>query len=154
GVGRGMKVGKESVAGVIAALEAWEKRDHEGIRERETAALVLWLETLAPLPGIAATIVPDPTDNPLDRLQVDVLPESGFTASGLAAALAAGEPPVIVRDHETQRGHFFLDPCNLHPGEADIVAGRLLATIKASNTARFREAGRGTMRERLLGWPD
>jgi L-seryl-tRNA(Ser) seleniumtransferase len=154
GVGRGMKVGKESVAGVIAALDAWEKRDHEGIREREKAALHLWQDTLAPLPGIAATIVPDPTDNPLDRLQVDVLPESGFTASGLAAALAAGDPPVIVRDHETQRGHFFLDPCNLHPGEADIVAGRLLATIKASNTARFREASRGNMREKLLRWPD
>lgn len=154
GIGRGMKVGKESVAGVIAALVAWEKRDHEGIREREKAALRLWQDTLAPLPGIAATIVPDPTDNPLDRLQVDVLPESGFTASGLAAALAAGDPPVIVRDHETQRGHFFLDPCNLHPGEADIVAGRLLATIKASNTARFREADRGNMREKLLRWPD
>ena len=154
GVGRGMKVGKESVAGVIAALNAWEKRDHEGIREREKAALLLWQDTLAALPGIEATIVPDPTDNPLDRLQVDILPESGFTASGLAAALAAGDPPVIVRDHETERGHFFLDPCNLHPGEADIVAGRLLATIKASNTARFREAGRGNMREKLLRWPD
>jgi uncharacterized pyridoxal phosphate-dependent enzyme len=154
GVGRGMKVGKESVAGVIAALNAWEKRDHEGVREREKAALLLWQDTLAALPGIEATIVPDPTDNPLDRLQVDILPESGFTASGLAAALAAGDPPVIVRDHETERGHFFLDPCNLHPGEADIVAGRLLATIKASNTARFREAGRGNLREKLLRWPD
>jgi D-glucosaminate-6-phosphate ammonia-lyase len=154
GVGRGMKVGKESVAGVIAALDAWDKRDHGGIRERETAALHLWQEALASLPGIVATIVPDPTDNPLDRLQVDVLPESGFTASGLAAALAAGDPPVIVRDHETERGHFYLDPCNLHPGEADIVAGRLVATIKASNTARFRESGQWSLREKLLRWPD
>ncbi|MET0428330.1 MAG: aminotransferase class V-fold PLP-dependent enzyme, partial [Microvirga sp.] len=53
GVGRGMKVGKESVAGVIAAIDAWEKRDHEGIREREKSALRLWQDTLAPLPGIA-----------------------------------------------------------------------------------------------------
>ncbi len=28
GIGRGMKVGKEGIAGTIAALEAWERRDH------------------------------------------------------------------------------------------------------------------------------
>ena len=46
GIGRGMKVGKESIAGVMAALEAWEKRDHAGIRRRERQALDLWLATL------------------------------------------------------------------------------------------------------------
>jgi L-seryl-tRNA(Ser) seleniumtransferase len=154
GIGRGMKVGKESIAGVMAALEAWEKRDHAGIRERERAALQLWQDALAPIRGVVATIVPDPTDNPLDRLLVQVLPESGFTAAGLAAALAAGDPPVIVRDHETERGHFFLDPCNLHPGEAEVVAGRLVATLKSSNAARFQEAGRKAVREKLMSWPD
>jgi L-seryl-tRNA(Ser) seleniumtransferase len=154
GIGRGMKVGKESVAGVMAALEAWERRDHAGIRARETAALELWRDALAPLRGVAATIVPDPTDNPLDRLKVEVLPESGFSAAGLAAALSAGDPPVIVRDHETERGYFCLDPCNLHPGEAEIVAGRLVSTLKASNAARFEETGHGKAVEKLLRWPD
>ena len=36
GIGRGMKVGKESIAGTIAALEAWGKRDHAAVRARET----------------------------------------------------------------------------------------------------------------------
>ena len=30
GIGRGMKVGKESIVGTIAALEAWGQRDHAG----------------------------------------------------------------------------------------------------------------------------
>ncbi|MGO8426112.1 hypothetical protein ACC772_39500, partial [Rhizobium ruizarguesonis] len=42
GIGRGMKVGKESIFGVMAALEACENRDHAGIRERETGYLNLW----------------------------------------------------------------------------------------------------------------
>ena len=43
GIGRGMKVGKESIVGVMAALEAWERRDHAGeIRERERGARDLW----------------------------------------------------------------------------------------------------------------
>jgi L-seryl-tRNA(Ser) seleniumtransferase len=154
GIGRGMKVGKESIAGVMAALEAWEKRDHAGIREREMAALQLWLSALAGIAGVSAHIIPDPTNNPLDRLQVDVLPESGFTAASLAAALSAGDPPVMVRDHEVERGHFFLDPCNLHPGEAEIVASQLVKTLKTSNAARFSEASRNRGVEKLLKWPD
>src|SRR5580704_12919997 len=74
GVGRGMKVGKEGIAGTIAALEAWERRDHAGVRARETEALHLWRDTLAGRPGVTAAIVPDPTANPLDRLQVAVEP--------------------------------------------------------------------------------
>jgi D-glucosaminate-6-phosphate ammonia-lyase len=154
GIGRGMKVGKESIAGVMAALEAWAVRDHDGIHAREREALDLWQQHLAGRPGIVATIIPDPTDNPLDRLQVDVGPESGFTAASLAAALAAGDPPVIVRDHEVERGHFFLDPCNLHPGEAEVVARRLVETLRSSNEARFQTSDRNAGVERLLRWPD
>jgi len=109
---------------------------------------------LQAIKGVAAEIVPDPTDNPLDRLKVSVLPDSGFSAAGLAAALAAGDPPVIVRDHETERGHFYLDPCNLHPGEAEIVAGRLSSTLRSSNAARFAEAGGENRFKSLLSWPD
>ncbi|MFP3786727.1 hypothetical protein SB769_36605, partial [Burkholderia sp. SIMBA_024] len=58
GVGRGMKVGKESIYGVMAALEAWEKRDHDGIRERETGYLNLWKKTLDGRPGVTALIEP------------------------------------------------------------------------------------------------
>ena len=131
GIGRGMKVGKEGIAGVIAALNAWKVRDHDGIRAREKAALDVWVETLAGRPGVTATIVPDPTDNPLDRLKVAVDPEMArITAWDLASALAKGERPVIVRDHEAEHGHFFLDPCNLHPREEHIVAERLVEELE------------------------
>ena len=130
GIGRGMKVGKEGIAGVIAALEAWKVRDHDGIRARERKALDLWVETLEGRPGVTATIVPDPTDNPLDRLKVAIDPETArITAWDLASALARGDRPVIVRDHEAEHGHFFLDPCNLHPDEETIVSQRLVEEL-------------------------
>jgi D-glucosaminate-6-phosphate ammonia-lyase len=149
-----MKVGKESIAGTMAALEAWEKRDHAGIRRREEAALTLWKGALQGIPGIAAHIIPDPTNNPLDRLQIFVLPESRFTAAGLASALAAGSPPIIVRNHEVERGHFFLDPCNLHPGEAEIVAERLRAVLTSAE--RPADAMRQPRKDSsgALRWPD
>ena len=153
GIGRPMKVGKETIAGVMAALDAWEDRDHAAVRRREDAALQLWNDTLDGQAGIEAAIVPDPTDNPLSRLLVTVHAESGFTAAGLAAALAAGDPPIIVRGHEAERGHFFLDPCNLHPGEAEVVAGRLTAALEDKRPPNAMLTPRKTA-DRLLRWPD
>ncbi len=160
GIGRGMKVGKEGVAGTIAALEAWERRDHAGIRAAERRHLDLWVDRFAKLPGISATIVPDPTDNPLDRLKLAVDPERARIAAwGLADALAGGDPPVIVRDHEVEHGFFYLDPCNLHPGEAEIVADRVAAELERARTlnaisAESPATRRARRYERLLRWPD
>ncbi|MGK9200760.1 aminotransferase class V-fold PLP-dependent enzyme [Sinorhizobium meliloti] len=160
GIGRGMKVGKESVFGLMAALEAWEKRDHDGIRARETSYLHLWRDTLENRPGVTALIEPDPTGNPLERLRVIVSAhEAHITAWDLADALARGTPPVIVRDHEVEHHYFYLDPCNLHPGQETIVANRLAEELdKASasndiiatpleNRSKHRFDG-------ALRWPD
>ncbi|HYC13240.1 MAG TPA: aminotransferase class V-fold PLP-dependent enzyme, partial [Stellaceae bacterium] len=78
GIGRGMKVGKETIAGVIAALEAWATRDHAAVRAREQRHLDLWIARLKGLPGVAAEIVPDPTDNPLDRVKLRIDPASAL----------------------------------------------------------------------------
>jgi len=160
GIGRGMKVGKEGVAGTIAALDAWAKRDHAAVRARETSYLHFWQERLSRWAGINARIVPDPTHNPLDRLEVHVDPaDARITAWDLADALAAGDPPLIVRDHEIELGFFFLDPCNLHPGEEKVVADRFdqeLERARGLNApASTHVADRRRRRfERLLRWPD
>ena len=160
GIGRGMKVGKESVVGTIAALEAWEKRDHAGVRAREQRHLDLWIARLKGLAGVRAEIVPDPTDNPLDRVKLTVDPsEARITAWDLADALARGTPPVMVRDHEAEHGFFYLDPCNLHDGEAEVVAERLVAELsraRAGNGPPGRSYGerRRARIAGLLRWPD
>jgi D-glucosaminate-6-phosphate ammonia-lyase len=157
GIGRGMKVGKESIAGTIAALEAWGKRDHKAVRARETGYLKLWMDRLAKVPGLKPSIVPDPTGNPLDRLKLEVdAAESGTTAWALASALARADPPVIVRDHEVEHGHFYLDPCNLHPGEAEVVASQIAAVAAAirGKPSPDLAAMRRRQYESLLAWPD
>lgn len=160
GIGRGMKVGKETIIGVSAALTVWKTRDHAKIRARERAALDTWVAALSDQPGVTATIVPDPTDNPLDRLKVAIDPtEARITAWDLAMRLTAGQQPVIVRDHEIEHGHFFLDPCNLHPEQEHIVAKRFVEELEK---ARFSNDVIATpieelwlTRERaILNWPD
>ncbi|MGE7371148.1 aminotransferase class V-fold PLP-dependent enzyme [Neorhizobium sp. NPDC001467] len=160
GIGRGMKVGKESIFGVMAALEAWEKRDHAGIRERETGYLNLWKQTLDNRPGVTALIEPDPTNNPLDRLRVIIKAEEAhITAWDLAAALRQGPQPIIVRDHEVEHNYFYLDPCNLHPGQETVVASRLAEELDKARESNeiiatpIEDLSRHRF-DGALNWPD
>ena len=160
GIGRGMKVGKEGMVGTIAALDAWGKRDHAAVRATETGYLKLWIQRLGRRSGVTVRMEPDPTGNPLDRLKVVVDAQAARIAAwGLADALAAGDPPVIVRDHEVEHGYFYLDPCNLHPGEAVIVADRIIQELEKAQrqgAPGITSAAERTARrfEKLLSWPD
>jgi L-seryl-tRNA(Ser) seleniumtransferase len=64
-----------------------------------------------------------------------------------------------VRDHEVEHGYFYLDPCNLHPGEASVVAERIVAEMAAARArpaANHEPASARRQRRsaRLLAWPD
>ncbi|MDK9696132.1 MAG: aminotransferase class V-fold PLP-dependent enzyme [Siculibacillus sp.] len=160
GIGRGMKTGKESILGAVAALEAWVRRDHAAVRRRECAALEHWVGLLVARPGVRAEIEADPTGNPLDRLKVRIDPAAArITAWDLADALAAGSPPVIVRDHEVELGFFFLDPCNLHEDEEFVVGRRLIeeldrAAAAPTPIATSFAARRLKAEAKILAWPD
>ncbi|MGJ8629222.1 MAG: aminotransferase class V-fold PLP-dependent enzyme [Sulfitobacter sp.] len=131
GIARGMKVGKESIAGVIAAMNVWMKRDHAAIRKAEIAHLDLWKDAVSGIPGIVARKVDDPTGNPLERLQIDIDPKAaGASAATFARALGRREPAIIVRNHEVELGYFQLDPCNVAPGQAQLVGEALRETLK------------------------
>jgi len=157
GIGRGMKVGKESIAGAIAALRQWQSRDHAAIRAQERAALDLWVAALSGIDGVNPQIVADPTGNPLDRLQVNIdVAELGASAATLARVLGQRDPAIIVRNHEVELGYFQLDPCNLKPGQAEIVADALKmicadAAGLAADEADVHAARNGGV-DSYLGW--
>jgi D-glucosaminate-6-phosphate ammonia-lyase len=133
GIGRGFKVGKEGIAGTIAALEAWERSDHAAARAREGTLIDYWIEALGNHDGLTATIVADPTGNPVDRLRVTIDPSrASITAWEMSAALSAGKPSIAVRAEDLEHGYFELDPCNLSLDEAKVVTDRLLAELETA----------------------
>lgn len=155
GIARGMKVGKETIYGSIAALEAWERRDHAGIRAREDEALHRWLAAASGFDGVKAEIVPDPTHNPLDRLRIHMDPaKAGASVYALSAELASAEPVIVIRDHEAELGWIQLDPCNLLDGQAEIVAERLSAALKKATSGGLKEPPRDRERgvKAYLNW--
>ncbi len=157
GIGRGMKIGKESIFGTIAALQAWQSRNHAAIRQVENAALALWRDALAELQGIRAHVVPDPTGNPLSRLQIEIDADSfGVGAATVARVLAERNPAIIVRNHEVELGYFELDPCNLQPGQARIVARALQEVLGQPSTLKSRpgdhDIGRNDSIQACMDW--
>lgn len=160
GIGRGMKVGKEGILATAATLQAWVKRDHAADRRRQDANLLCWQQALAGCPGIRADILPDPTGNPLSRLRVQVDPTlAKVSAWDLADLLSQAERPIIVRDDEIDQGYFEMDPCNVHDGEADVVAAILRDVVQAAaqranpaTTSVHQRRNRSA--QALLNWPD
>ncbi|MBL1422278.1 MAG: aminotransferase class V-fold PLP-dependent enzyme [Alphaproteobacteria bacterium] len=131
GIARGMKIGKESIYGAMAALKAWKKRDHAAIRQQEQSALKMWLKTCENINGITASMHADVTHNPLDRLKIQIDKTNlGASAGAIALALNSNNPKIIVRDHEVELGYIQLDPCNLAQGHAEIVSTALTSIFE------------------------
>jgi L-seryl-tRNA(Ser) seleniumtransferase len=136
GLGRLMKAGKEAVAGAIAALEAWGRRDHAAAAAREAAIVAGWEAALAGLPGIALARHPDWTGNPILRLELALEPAAaGLHAWELAARCLAGRPAVALRDDLSMHQRLYLDPCNVTEAEAEVVAARIRAVCEAARAA-------------------
>ncbi|HEY3182417.1 MAG TPA: hypothetical protein VGJ77_06260 [Gaiellaceae bacterium] len=102
GLGRSMKVGKEEIAGVAAALREFTRRDHEA----EAMEYALWLESL--LPSVSAWPAAVRTDlHFYPRLVVEA---GRGHARRLAEALAAGAPAIVVPHAPLARGELVICP--------------------------------------------
>jgi len=149
GIGRGFKVGKEGIAGTIAALEAWERTDHAATRAQERALLDHWVEALGNRDGVDVSIVADPTGNPVDRLRVAIAPARAKTSAwDVTAALAAGNPSIAVRAEDLEHNYFELDPCNLGLDEAKVVSARIVAELDAARAGRSKSTAFAEWRTR------
>ena len=115
GIARAMKVGKEQVAGLIAALREYADRDVEAEGLRQEALLVRLEDGLHDLPGIEVLRVGDEAGRPIQRLAIKLIPD---VARSLAGALQQGQPRIFTRPHRLSEGLVQFDPRCL--GDEDI----------------------------------
>jgi D-glucosaminate-6-phosphate ammonia-lyase len=127
GIGRSMKVGKEEIVGLVAALRAYVVRDHAAERERWCAQL----ERIAAALRDDTSVKVDRHDNTrgVSLLRIDV--GSAERAMDVFLALEQGDPSVAVGHGALADGALVLNPLVLQLGEEDIVAQRLLSALEA-----------------------
>lgn len=127
GVGRGMKVSKEALAGLWAAIDLFQRTDHEAERRMHIAqasTLVAGLEGRDDTRVVAETNWHD-WPAPVVRL----LPiHAAWDPSAVAAALLAGDPPIALF---VEHGGLMISTHCLLPGEEDIVIATLTRLLDA-----------------------
>jgi uncharacterized pyridoxal phosphate-dependent enzyme len=130
-IGRPMKVGKEEMLGLLAAVQRYLEMDHEARARWCEQVTADWNEALSALPGVSACRdFPNEAGQPLPRSLVTVRHEqAGIRGSDVVAKLAEGDPAISVAPHGPDS--FYLNPMTLAPGEERIVRDRLLEILRS-----------------------
>jgi D-glucosaminate-6-phosphate ammonia-lyase len=125
GIGRPMKVGKEELAGILAAVKWYLNLDHAARAARFEQVVAGWCAGLNDLPGVhAVRSFPNGAGQPVPRTLVTLdVARTGISAGEIVDQMLAGEPSIAIapNSHES----FYLNPYTLHEGEESIVLQRL-----------------------------
>ncbi|MBB6673090.1 DgaE family pyridoxal phosphate-dependent ammonia lyase [Cohnella nanjingensis] len=126
GIGRSMKVGKETTFGLLQALDEYSVKTDRS--EEEKAAIQSSLLPLNDIPGVKVSIVQDEAGRAIFRGRVQIDPAlSGTTAKDVAKGLQDGEIAVYTRDYGVRQGYFDIDPRPLQGDDITVIAERIRA---------------------------
>ncbi len=132
GIGRGFKVGKEEIAGLVTALRLYGARDSEAELRQWTSDMQEIVGTVANIPGIQAHVqYPRPSGKQVPHAVVRIEPAAaGQTAVDVVTALQEGDPPIYVFEQSAEQGVVRFMPEGLRVGEASVVARRLREVLE------------------------
>jgi D-glucosaminate-6-phosphate ammonia-lyase len=145
GVLRPMKIGKEALAGLVAALEAYAGRDDAALRRLWDRRVEAIAAGLADVPGLRVAVEVDEAGRAIRRVALSAAPGSNLTMVEVARALARGTPPVVVRGHRLAEGVALIDPRPLASDDVDTVVRRVreaVAAVRAAGGASARRPPR------------
>jgi seryl-tRNA(Sec) selenium transferase len=128
-IGRGMKVGKEELLGLLAAVEWSLERDEDELLAGYEQTVADWISGLQGVPGVRAERgYPSEAGQPHGRAIVSLSPTCGWTRDELVAALWSGEPRIAVGVLGDDA--IALNPQTLEPGEPAIVLETLIKLLR------------------------
>lgn len=130
GLGRGFKVGKEEIVGLVTALKLYARRDHAAHRARWDRQVRAVLDGVADRPWVQGTYVCPPS-RPIPRahLQLDEA-ALGFTAFDAIVRLLDGSPRIAVGEGAARDGALVINPIALRDEEIDPLVARLRLVLR------------------------
>jgi L-seryl-tRNA(Ser) seleniumtransferase len=123
-IGRPMKVGKEDLIGILAAVEWYLAQDHAALARRYEAIVehvVAWARGRQDIGAERAT--PGQAGQPTPRALLTLAPEHAWRRDGILARLRAGSPRIELLPEGDDA--FYLAPETIVPGEEAVVTQRL-----------------------------
>lgn len=134
-IGRPMKVGKEELAGVLAAVRWYLGLDHAARQARFERIVAEWCDALNAIPGVQAErSFPNGAGQPVPRTWVTLdAARLGLTGQEVAKTLLEGTPAIAIGPATTEG--FYLNPYTLGEGEERIVQEHLAAYLTRVSAA-------------------
>ena len=124
---RPMKVGKEEIMGLLAAVEQWVQRDHEAEWKTWERRLALITDSVAHLESVTTEIRQPGRSNVAPVLQINWDVEvMGISGTDVEKQLSEGDPRIELFGHAEGVS---VMPYMMEDGEAEIVADRLGAIL-------------------------
>ena len=124
GIGRGMKVGKEEMVGLLAAVERYLKIDHNAEFQELDSRVQYMIKRLSKIRGLNAERHLPPIANHVPHLRLTW--EKGafaFDAGEVVRRLMEGNPPIAISRRDERLLH--VSVWMMRPGEHQVVARRL-----------------------------
>ncbi len=139
--GRALKVGKEEIMGLVAAIDTWTNNyDLDADYRRWSGWLTSIGDRMEKLGGVKSTLKPPAGASPFPTL--DLLWEAdryGVTAGEVGKKLLDGSPRIM--SHADGDGFGFrIRPVAMKEGDARVVADRLEAIFKAAPKGRSKKS--------------
>jgi len=133
-LGRPMKVGKEDIVGLVAAVEWYLAQDHAALGRQYEAMVRRIVEWGTDRDDVEVRRVPfGEAGQPTPRAWITLVDGTTATRDALLTALRATPPRVdLLPDDDVG---FFVAPETLVPGEEDVVLARLDAELQALRSA-------------------
>lgn len=128
GIGRAMKVGKESIIGLMTALELYDKKTDDSKSQIER---MTWLiSQFNDVSGIQGEIVQDEAGRPIYRAELTIDAKViGKDAFAIIKELEAGDPAIYTRNYYANLGKINIDPRPLLPGQEELIAAKIKEII-------------------------
>lgn len=128
-LGRPMKVGKEELLGLLAAVELYLQHDHAARIAGFERTVAGWIDTLGRLPGLVAErAFPNEAGQPTPRLLLRCDPAvCGMSGAELREQLWAGDPSIAVAAAGTDG--IFMSPDLLEPGQEQLIVERIVQLL-------------------------
>jgi uncharacterized pyridoxal phosphate-dependent enzyme len=126
-VGRGMKVNKEEMLGMLVALEMFVKKDHalEGKEFEQRAELIRASATA--VPGVKAEVFVPPVSNHVPHIRISWDGGDEAAAAAVVKAMKEGEPSIVIRN---EKEALVVGVWMMQPGEDKVVARRLRQVLE------------------------
>jgi L-seryl-tRNA(Ser) seleniumtransferase len=140
-VGRGLKVGKEEIMGMLAAIEYWTARRDLQAEYRTWESWYQYIsEQITRVPGVTTKMRPPAGASPFPVMEVAWDEERiGMTAGELGRMLLEGEPRIM--SHAGGEGHsFIIRPVAMKPEHYKQVAVRLHEIFRAAGPKKAAPA--------------